>query len=544
KVASMRTGEFSPQKVPCQLEFVLLQDELQAAISARSRRTQMEQYSYSDDFSEDEDDFLNGLLKSRREKAGATGRSKAKINDFGISDDGSKHGRTKRVSFLKTQRIRSPSEDTWPSDSCEHKLPDSSVCQNYDCDNSCSPQQPIHEDETQFRNGDGESTDHQNARESTGAEEKSSSVLEETSQTPQLPAADLSRLPSAGLFTLPHVQLTEGLSLLLINCYYSDSAAGKELPRPKPRQRTLGMSLQTREKMAADAESQDVSRPHTSSASIPFSSDTASSTAVSSFTTNITRVTSSSHSKTSQRSQSLCPKKVESKYLGSLKVLDRKVCLQDSQPQAADCLRAAVYQVWLQNKKQKSRQNMQLKKEEEMLKEKKKREEECTKEDAVASYEAWKERKAESLRAKAKEKQDEIRKQQREMEEKEEKRQSAKKVFEKWKLEHDHTRKEKHRKQKEAESKLQLKKQETEEERKHNSKSKSDFLHEKVKMERKAVKNQAEEEQYLKEERDKMALEMYESWLRQQEERRIQEILRDSPPPPWSPPNKTVPFRR
>lgn len=263
-------------------------------------------------------DFLNGLLKSRREKAGATGRSKAKINEFGISDDGSKHGRTKRVSFLKTQRIRSPSEDTSPSDSCEHKLPDSSVCQNYDCDNSCSPQQPIHEDETQFRNGDGESTDHQIARESTGkplpyrmfedtlldtslpsdkkvmqppgAEEKSSSVLEETSQTPQLPAADLSRLPSAGLFTLPHVQLTEGLSLLLINCYYSDSAAGKELPRPKPRQRTLGMSLQTREKMAADAESQDVSRPHTSSASIPFSSDTASITAVSSFTTNITRV--------------------------------------------------------------------------------------------------------------------------------------------------------------------------------------------------------------------------------------------------------------
>lgn len=32
-------------------------------------------------------------------------------------------------------------------------------------------------------------------------------------------------------------------------------------------------------------------------------------------------------------------------------------------------------------------------------------------------------------------------------------------------------------------------------------------------MERKAVKNKAEEERYIKEERDKTALEMYENWL-------------------------------
>lgn len=32
-------------------------------------------------------------------------------------------------------------------------------------------------------------------------------------------------------------------------------------------------------------------------------------------------------------------------------------------------------------------------------------------------------------------------------------------------------------------------------------------------MERKAVKNKAEEERYIKEEKDKMALEMYEHWL-------------------------------
>lgn len=42
---------------------------------------------------------------------------------------------------------------------------------------------------------------------------------------------------------------------------------------------------------------------------------------------------------------------------------------------------------------------------------------------------------------------------------------------------------------------------------------KKDVLHEKVTMERKEIKNKAEEERYMKEERDKMALELYENWL-------------------------------
>lgn len=32
-------------------------------------------------------------------------------------------------------------------------------------------------------------------------------------------------------------------------------------------------------------------------------------------------------------------------------------------------------------------------------------------------------------------------------------------------------------------------------------------------MERKEIRNKAEEERYMKEERDKMALELYENWL-------------------------------
>lgn len=54
---------------------------------------------------------------------------------------------------------------------------------------------------------------------------------------------------------------------------------------------------------------------------------------------------SSSLSRSSRKSQSLSTKKVESKYLGSLKVLDRKVLLKDPQAQGPDSLRAAIYQV-------------------------------------------------------------------------------------------------------------------------------------------------------------------------------------------------------
>ncbi|XP_030280810.1 microtubule-associated protein 9 isoform X2 [Sparus aurata] len=636
------------------------QDELQAAVSARASQAKPEQYSYSDDFNEEEDDFLKELLESRKKRAGAlkAGKGKAKINDFDISDDDGKHSRPKRVSFLKTQRISPPSEDTTASESRENEPPDSSIGRYNDYNTSFSSRHStnVSEDNTYFKSSDGESNDPQITRESTsqslsfqtsedtlldmplplpsensmtetpGPEGKSNSALEESSQTPQLSAADLKHMSSAGLFTLFLMYSTCTHHILLSHCYYSDSATEREPPRPKPRQRTLGLSLHAAEKIAEDAESQDLSRPHTSSVSIPLSTDSSSniawtdgdhtdscslsksssnkseqsqvftkstfdsgsrdgfisddskeqerpySTSFEEFNDSgdhsdqLTCVhdksfdtrTSSSHSKTTQRPQSACSRKVESKYLGSLKVLDRKI--SQSQPQAADSLRAAIYQEWLQKKKEKSKQNMELKKKEEMLKEKKKREEEAKKEDAVASYEAWKEKKAEALKAKAKEKQDKIRKEQRVNEEKEEKRQSAQQMFEKWKREHDHLLKEKYRQQKEAESKQKLKKQEKEEERKRDSKSafsnwyekKKDVLHEKVTTEREDVRNKEEEERYMKEERDKMALEMYENWLvrkeleqmRQKEERRIKAILQDSPPPPWSPPNKTIPFRK
>ncbi|XP_074549694.1 microtubule-associated protein 9 [Halichoeres trimaculatus] len=603
------------------------QDELQAAVSARASKTKTVQYSYSDDFDDDEDDFLKELLKSRKEKASAlkADKSKAKFNDFDLSDDESQHSRTKRVSFLKTQRISSSFADTTSSESPEKEPPESSVSQDNAYNNSQHSTNDS-EESAQQKSRDVDFSDSQITSESSSKtlsyqtsgdtlldmplplpsdntvaetpEAKSSSP-----QTPQFSAADLKQASSA-------------------------DATEREPPRPKPRQRTLGLSVQTTEKKAEDAESQDLSRVQTSSASIPISTDTGSnvtwsegdktfsrslsksfssrsdlsalltkstvdsesrkslfsdeskeeegkySTSFEEFNdsgdqvnevspvqekTNDSR-TSSSNSKTTQRSQNVCSRKVESKYLGSLKVLDRKVSLQESQPQAADSVRAAIYQEWLQKKKEKTKENMHLKEKEETLKEKKKMCEEAKKGEAVASYQAWKEKKAEYLRKKAKEKQDLIKKEQKAIEDREEKRQSAQKMFEKWKLEQDRLLKEKYRKQKEAEYKQKLKKEEQEEERKAGSKSaftnwhekKKDVIHEKLIKERKEIKVKAEEERYMKEERDKTALEMYEHWLirkdleqkRKKEERRIQAILRDSPPPPWSPPNKTVPFRK
>lgn len=189
-------------------------------------------------------DFLNELLKSRKKKAGAlkAGKSKGKINDFEISDDEGKHGRTKRVSFLKTQRITSPLKDTAGSESSENELPGSSVGQHNDYNNSLSSQHStnVSEDNSQFKNSDVGSPDPQITRASTskslsyqtsedtlldmplplpsdnsvmetpGPEDKSISDLEESSQTPQLSTTDLQHVSSTGLFTVFNVQIPKG----------------------------------------------------------------------------------------------------------------------------------------------------------------------------------------------------------------------------------------------------------------------------------------------------------------------------------------------
>ncbi|XP_059410022.1 microtubule-associated protein 9-like isoform X2 [Carassius carassius] len=266
---------------------------------------------------------------------------------------------------------------------------------------------------------------------------------------------------------------------------------------------------------------------------------------------------SSSRSSSSRKSK--CSYTAESKYLGTLKLLDQRT--QDTQevPEAADSLRAAVYQEWLKKKEETLKTKMKAKKQEEKLKEEKMQEEKLAKiADAKASYDAWKEKKIEVIKKKVKENQEEIRQQQKEMDKKQEKKETAKQVFEKWKEEHDSILKDRVRQKIQTERRQKLQQVKEKEEKKMDSISafaewsdqKKEVIEKKIRAERRKEKIKEVEEKYEMEEKEKMALEMYEKWLKRKEfqqkrerkEKRIQAILQDEPPPPWSPPNKTIPF--
>ncbi|XP_017276068.1 microtubule-associated protein 9 isoform X2 [Kryptolebias marmoratus] len=627
-MADQEVTTLAYSKSPKTSKRTTFQDELQAAVSSRASRTKPEQLSNYMNIDDEEDDFLNKLLSSRRKRMDAfkAGKSKAKLNTFDLSDDEeNRRSRPKKVSFLKSQRSSSDPKDTAAPESHENGPLESPADPPGNDDASFSSQRSTNASEgnTQFKDESAEHTGPQ----LTGETLSLSYQTSDDALPPAQPSdGGVEEAPgpteqkrSSGLGETFEVSPAPPLS--------NTNSAEREPPVPKPRQRTLGLKPPVTEKPAKGTASQDSERPQVSPVSAPVSADTPSNGVCSGgdhaassglgrsssyeseqsqlltkstvdsgsrgvFISNDSKEveknysssfeefngcsgdtsnqashtpdksldtrTSTPHSKTSERSRSVCSKKVDSKYLGTLRVLDRKVSLQESQPQSAESLRAAVYQEWLKKKREKSRENLQLKKEEQLLKEKAQQEQESKREDVAASYEAWREKKAESLRAKARERNEKIRKEQKATEEKQEKRQSAEQVFEQWKQERDRLLREKHRKHKEAKNKLQLQKRERDDERKKNSKSafsdwcekKKDVLHEKLERERKQIQTKAEEEQYMKEDRDKMALDTYESWLtrkdreqrRRRGERQIRAIIGDSPPPPWSPPNKTVPF--
>ncbi|KAK7166346.1 hypothetical protein R3I93_006197 [Phoxinus phoxinus] len=264
---------------------------------------------------------------------------------------------------------------------------------------------------------------------------------------------------------------------------------------------------------------------------------------------------SSSRSSSSRKSKSSYI--VESKYLGTLKILDQRTQEIQQVPEAADSLRAAVYQEWLKKKEETLKITRRAKKQEEKLKEEKTQE--LSKiADAKASYDAWKEKKSEFIRKIVQEKQKSIHQQQMEKDKTQEKKETAKQVFEKWKEEHDRILKDRIKEKKQTERKEKLQQVREKEERKKDCTSaftewsdrKKDVIEEKVRAERRKEKVKEVEEEYEKEENEKMALEMYDKWLRRKEfqqnrernDKRIQAILQDEPPPPWSPPNKTIPF--
>ncbi|KTG38760.1 hypothetical protein cypCar_00006629 [Cyprinus carpio] len=131
-------------------------------------------------------------------------------------------------------------------------------------------------------------------------------------------------------------------------------------------------------------------------------------------------------------------------------------------------------------------------------------------------------------------------------------------IFEKWKEEHDSILKDRIREKKQSERRQKLQQAKEKHERTKDSISafagwsdrKKDVIGEKVRAEHRKEKIKEVEEEYEKEEKEKMALEMYDKWLKRKEfqqererkEKKIQAILQEEPPPPWSPPNKTIPF--
>ncbi|XP_072319650.1 microtubule-associated protein 9 isoform X2 [Eucyclogobius newberryi] len=584
-MTNQELGTLAYSKSPKTSSRTKFQEELQAAVSSRANRVIMDQYS--DDFDNDEDEFLNELLNSRKKKANAFKARRAKTVNFEFSDDEDKPVTSKRVSFLKTQRT--PPADS-PTDEKNNDKPDESGDRS-----SFSSQHLTQSDQSSEKISDMDSSHSQDTQETTNRSVSPPSGDALQDMPPLLPS---------------HL------------CENTTVAEKKELPIPKPRQRVMAVTnLPQDVNMSFASTTSEPSNQHNTSgfspnfsegtpAALGSTSQSLSSTGEHSVLTKSTtdsgsknvhnpedaenhflsseELTISQPSPTREDSVNQadcstnlgCPisddtldtlnsgsrakgsrggsaKTVESKYLGSLRILDRTFSLQDTEPQA-DSLRAAVYQEWVKKKKVSLKQSMEMKKKEETIKEKKKKDQEAKREDAVASYEAWKEKKLESIKAKSKEQREQIRKEQRAREEIEEKRQTSKQLFEKWKHEHDLLLKEKYIKARKDETELKLQEQEKEEERKQANvsafsewnKKKKNTLQERAVAKCKELGDTSDAERNLKEQKDKMALDMYESWLtrkiletkRHKEERWFQEILHDgNSPPPWSPPNKTIP---
>uniref|UniRef100_A0AAV2LHG2 Microtubule-associated protein 9 n=1 Tax=Knipowitschia caucasica TaxID=637954 RepID=A0AAV2LHG2_KNICA len=484
-------GTLAYTKSPKTSTRTTFQDELQAAVSARANRVVMDQYS-SNDF-EDEDDFLNELLKSRKKKT-------------------------------ETLKKRDALEDMTPlvPDTCE----DNAV--------NAAPRKEL-------------PTPKPRQRALTRTNQAQINELCSTTSEPSNQHTTSRCSPN----------LSEGVQEAQNNRSHSLSSMGEHSMLTKSTldsESKNGFTSEDIDNNCLSLEELTVSQPQTTLDEPVDLTDCA--------TKNSVPVSENLHDTLVSASRTKgcgSVRTVQSKYLGSLRVLDRTISLHEAQEsQEPDSLRAAVYQEWIRKKKESLKQSMEMKKKEFSVKEKQKKDQEAKKEEAKVSYEAWKESKRESLKEKHKEQQERIRKEQRAREEKEEKRRTSKQVFDQWKRERDILLKEKHQRKTKEETDQELQKQEKEKDRRKANYSaftewnekKKNLLYERAIEKRKELNNTVRTERSLKEEKDKLALDMYESWLakktieyeRHKEESWFQGILNDgTTPPPWSPPNKTIP---
>ncbi|XP_062991928.1 microtubule-associated protein 9 [Elgaria multicarinata webbii] len=255
------------------------------------------------------------------------------------------------------------------------------------------------------------------------------------------------------------------------------------------------------------------------------------------------------------------PTSTSSQYLGTLKVLDNKHLQKYSaELDKADSLRAAVYQDWLEKKRIFLLELQRIKrKKAETLQDKNEKEEAAKREDALASFEAWKAMKEKEAKKLAEKKRLEEAKKRKEAELNEKKKEEAQKAaFEKWKEKKEEYLKQQIQRQKRIERLKKKKEEEVGAEKKKDSRSavekwnekKEEFMKQKKKEKIQERKKEVEQE-VENEEKDKRAIEEYEKWLENKEmneriqnkQKKLQVILEDETPPPWSPPGKVVSSR-
>ncbi|KAM6440378.1 microtubule-associated protein 9 isoform 2-T2 [Liasis olivaceus] len=248
------------------------------------------------------------------------------------------------------------------------------------------------------------------------------------------------------------------------------------------------------------------------------------------------------------------PASTSAQYLGTLKVLDNKHLQKYSaELDKADSLRAAVYQDWLEKKRIFLLELQRIKRNKaENLREKNEKKEAAKREEALASFEAWKAMKEKEAKKLAEKKKLEAEKKKKEAELNEKKKEEAQKAFEKWKEKKVEYLKQQIQREKRVERLKKKKEQEVVAEKRKDSRNekKEEFMKQKKKEKLQERKKEVEQ-QVEKEEQDKRALDEYKKWLEKKEmdesiqkkQKKLQVILEDETPPPWSPPGKALSSR-
>ncbi|XP_062899675.1 microtubule-associated protein 9-like isoform X2 [Mobula hypostoma] len=248
-------------------------------------------------------------------------------------------------------------------------------------------------------------------------------------------------------------------------------------------------------------------------------------------------------------------KTTKPQYLGTLKILDRKAN-ETYNLEATDTIRASIYQEWLERKRQilsENKRHRKLKVQQEN--EKREQKNIANKKEAKASFEAWKTRKKNAFKETYQKKKEEEKIKQQAEAEKEERKEEAKKVFEKWKEGKERYLQENLQKQKQVKKEKKEKEKEQINERKEGNASafmkwneeKEMIMKQRMIEITKVQQKKKREEEYTKCEREEMAALVYKKWLAEKEknekkQKQVKSVLCRDPLPPWSPPNKTIPF--